>query len=93
MYVCTTMQQLFWGEPHFVLDLLCAQRYSAPVSETNPKQQGNQVEELRESRIFVKVSEAEKRKFQKVAKDRHTDISELIRQLLHREADMKLGRA
>lgn len=51
------------------------------------------MEELRESRIFVKVSEAEKRKFQKVAKDRHTDISELIRQLLHREADMKLGRA
>jgi hypothetical protein len=62
------------------------------VSE-NPKQQGISVDDNREDRIHVRVSTPEKRKFEKMAKDRHTDISELVRQLLHREADAKLGRA
>lgn len=43
----------------------------------------------RPQRIPVKVTEAEKRKFEKLAKSRHTTLSELIRQLLHREADAK----
>jgi len=51
------------------------------------------VDDNREDRIHVRVSTPEKRKFEKMAKDRHTDISELVRQLLHREADAKLGRA
>jgi hypothetical protein len=46
-------------------------------------------EEQREERVFVRVSVREKRKFQRLAKSRHTDISELARQLLHREADSK----
>lgn len=45
------------------------------------------MDQQREARIAVRVSVPEKRKFEKMAKDRHTDISELIRQLLHREAD------
>jgi hypothetical protein len=51
------------------------------------------VDNQREARIHVRVSDTEKRKFEKMAKERHTDISELVRQLLHREADMKLSRA
>lgn len=43
----------------------------------------------RKERIPVKVTSAEKRKFEKLAEQRHTTISELIRQLLHREADQK----
>lgn len=41
----------------------------------------------RKAQIHVKVSMPEKQKFEKMAKERHTDISELVRQLLHREAD------
>ena len=41
----------------------------------------------RSTRIPVKVTEAEKRKFEKLAESKYTSLSELIRQLLHREAD------
>jgi len=44
-------------------------------------------DQQREARIRVRVSVPEKRKFEKLAKDRHTDLSELVRQLLHREAE------
>ena len=47
----------------------------------------------RNARIPVKVTEAEKRKFERLAQSRHTTISELIRQLLHREADAQKGQA
>ena len=47
----------------------------------------------RESRIPVKVTVEEKRKFEKLAASRYTTVSELIRQLLHREADSKTSRA
>jgi len=43
----------------------------------------------RDERLFVRVSVSEKRKFTRLAKRRHTDVSELARQLLHREADTK----
>lgn len=43
----------------------------------------------REERIVVVVTGIEKRKFEKVAKERYMTISELVRQLLHREADTK----
>lgn len=45
------------------------------------------MEQKREIRLVVKITAAEKRKFEKMAKERHTDISELTRQLLHREAE------
>jgi ribosomal protein L11 len=43
----------------------------------------------RETRIPVKVTVEEKRKFERLAASRYTTVSELIRQLLHREADSK----
>jgi hypothetical protein len=43
----------------------------------------------RNERLFIRVSEAEKRKFNRLARARNTDISELARQILHREADSK----
>jgi hypothetical protein len=47
----------------------------------------------REARIPVKVTADEKRKFEKLAASRYTTLSELIRQLLHRESDSKTARA
>lgn len=38
-------------------------------------------------RIVVRVSEAEKRKFEKAAKANHQDLSEYMRQVAHRAAD------
>jgi Ribbon-helix-helix protein, copG family len=35
----------------------------------------------------VRVSEAEKRRFKALAEARHTNLTELIRQMLHAEAD------
>lgn len=54
---------------------------------------GNLVDQQREKRIHVRVSASEKLKFEKMAKARHTDLSEIVRQLLHREADSKTSRA
>lgn len=54
---------------------------------------GSYVAIFRPAQLHVKVSELEKRKFEKMAKERHTNISELVRQLLHKEADLKLERA
>jgi hypothetical protein len=42
----------------------------------------------RDVQINVRLTAPEKRKFEKLAEKRHTDISELVRQLLHREADL-----
>lgn len=42
----------------------------------------------RTERVNVRVTAQELQKFEKLAKKRHTYLSELIRQLLHREADM-----
>lgn len=48
--------------------------------------------EERTTRIPVRVSPDEKRKFEELADARHTNLSELIRQMLHDEADkMKKG--
>jgi hypothetical protein len=41
---------------------------------------------LKRELLRVRVTAEEKAKFEKLAADRHTDISELARQLLHREA-------
>ena len=43
--------------------------------------------------IRVRVSAEEKEKFEQLAKGRHTDVSELVRQLLHKEADSSEGKA
>lgn len=57
--------------------------------ETTPKRlNGPSVDKERQSRILVRVSPQEKRKFEKVAEKRYTNLSELVRQLLHREADL-----
>jgi hypothetical protein len=37
--------------------------------------------------IRVRVTAEERAKFEKLAASKHTDISQLTRQLLHREAD------
>lgn len=47
---------------------------------TKRKQQRNAL-------IKVRVTDAEKAKFDKLAASRHTDISEMVRQLLHRESE------
>jgi hypothetical protein len=41
---------------------------------------------LRTELLKVRVTEDERAKFEKLAIARHTDLSEVIRQLLHREA-------
>lgn len=51
------------------------------------------VNHKRDAQIHIKVSGPEKQKFEKMAKERHTDVSELVRQLLHKEADTKLERS
>jgi hypothetical protein len=39
------------------------------------------------AQLHIVITEQEKVKFQKLAAAKYTDISELVRQLLHREAD------
>jgi hypothetical protein len=43
--------------------------------------------EYKNKPIFVKASKSEHSAFRKLAEKRHTNLSELIRQLLHRELD------
>lgn len=43
--------------------------------------------QYREEFIRVRVTLEEKAKFEQLAASKHTDISEIIRQLLHREAE------
>jgi uncharacterized protein (DUF1778 family) len=45
------------------------------------------VTQKRAERIHLRVSVSEKRKFERLAKRRHTDLSELVRQFLHRESE------
>jgi hypothetical protein len=45
------------------------------------------MDQQRDERIHVRVNVAEKRKFEKLAKLRHTDLSEIVRQALHAEVD------
>lgn len=52
----------------------------------NPQLREAELKE-RNIRIPVQVTMAEKKKFEKLAEGRYTTLSELIRQLLHREAD------
>jgi hypothetical protein len=54
---------------------------------TQEQATGTVVDNNREARIHVRVTEAEKRKFEKLAKKRHIDLSDIVRQLLHKEAD------
>jgi hypothetical protein len=42
--------------------------------------------------ILVRVTKEEKTLFRKLAADRHTDISEIIRQILHREVAQEVPR-
>ena len=65
----------------------------SPVAKPRQKSNGNLVDLERNQRIFVRVSQPEKRKFEKMARDRHTDLSEIVRQLLHKEADSTEGKA
>lgn len=39
----------------------------------------------RDKKLTVNITEDEQEKFRKVAESKHTDLSELVRQLLHRE--------
>jgi hypothetical protein len=39
------------------------------------------------AQLHIKITEEEKAKFQKLVAARHTDISELVRQLLHKESE------
>ena len=45
----------------------------------------------REEVIRVRVRPEEKAKFEKLAESRHTNISEIVRQLLHKEAASALS--
>lgn len=47
--------------------------------------------QYRDEVIRVRVRPEEKAKFEKLAEVRHTDISEIIRQLLHKEAESALS--
>lgn len=47
--------------------------------------------QYRDEVIRVRVRPEEKTKFEKLAESRHTDISEIIRQLLHKEAESALS--
>lgn len=47
--------------------------------------------QYRDEVIRVRVRPEEKAKFEKLAESRHTDISEIIRQLLHKEAESALS--
>lgn len=60
---------------------------SSPV-----KSNGSSVDQQREKKIHLRVSAPEKRKFEKLAKNRHTNLSEIVRQLLHKEADSSASR-
>ena len=59
------------------------------VTRSRAVQATNTEEDLKERKIRIPfmATEAEKRKFEKLAVSRYTTLSELIRQLLHREAD------
>ena len=57
-----------------------------------PKLNGNDVDLKRDVIIRLRVSVPEKRRFEKLAKLRHTDLSELVRQVLHKEADSTIVR-
>lgn len=46
---------------------------------------------FRQERIVVLVTPPEKEKFEKMAEERYTNLSELVRQILHREADVRTG--
>lgn len=50
------------------------------------------MDQQREKKIHLRVSAPEKRKFEKLAKNRHTNLSEIVRQLLHKEADSSASR-
>ena len=43
--------------------------------------------QLRNDLIRLRVTPDEKVKFERLAASRHTDVAELVRQLLHKEAD------
>lgn len=60
----------------------------APNSTTT-----NMAKVSRDIRFSVRFSDDELKKFTKLAESRHTDLSEVIRQLLHREADLSKGQA
>jgi len=51
------------------------------------------VQKPKSEQIHVKVSDVEKRKFERLAESRHMKLSELVRQILHREADIAKGQA
>jgi hypothetical protein len=46
----------------------------------------------RDAVIRVRVTKGEKSKFEKFADKRHTDLSEIVRQILHREAAQEVPR-
>lgn len=71
---------------------MCPHCSLAPVSHYTKEPTGNGVDK-REVLLRVRINDEEKIKFEKLAEENYTSLSELIRQLLHREADTKLGRA
>lgn len=61
--------------------------YKTHEDETNVARQE------RSASVLVKVTEREKVTFMKAAEKRHTNLSELIRQLLHAEAESQAQKA
>jgi hypothetical protein len=60
------------------------------VASPSKRSNGNGADDQREDRIFVRVNAAEKKKFERLARFLHTDLSEIVRQTLHLKADQYL---
>lgn len=60
-----------------------------------PSQAVESTSEMKEREITIgfRVTESERKKFLRLAESRYMTISELARQLLHREADTEAGKA
>jgi hypothetical protein len=65
----------------------------ASASKSIPFAVPTQPVPAKNSKTLVKVTQAEKRKFLKLAKSRHVTLSELVSQLLHRELESRTRRA
>lgn len=76
------------GYPNILLDTHVHTLYCVHMVHTlQSKSNGSEVDLQRQERIVVRISTLERRMFEKAAKSRFTNLSELIRQLLHREVE------
>jgi predicted transcriptional regulator len=64
------------------------------VSDANSKRKNESgSDDQRDDRLHIRVNAAEKRRFERLAAARHTDLSEIVRQALHKEADIEFSKA